>query len=95
VRPPHFPVTEDGIGGTINSRYCGVKFGASLIYETILAKAAVSPGVCDCSEPFVVRHGSDMTADEGGDAGTTVVSEQLVVPNRGFCLDFLQEPCHS
>jgi len=80
-------------GGTINTRYCGTKFGANLLYTETLAAASQSPGVCDCSEPFVVRHGSDMTSDAGGDQAAEVNNENAITPNRGFCLDFLQMPC--
>jgi hypothetical protein len=80
-------------GGTINTRYCGSKFGANLIYTETLGSVVQSPGVCDCSEPFVVRHGSDMTSDAGGDQAAEVASENAVTPNRGFCLDFVQMPC--
>jgi len=83
------------MGGTVNSRYCGSKFGAHLILEEDLNGVACHghTGVCDCSQPFLVRHGSDMSADEGGDQGSAVASENTSITNRGFCLDFLQQPC--
>jgi len=80
-------------GGAINTRYCGSKFGATLIYTETLGNINQSAGVCDCSEPFVVRHGSDMTSDAGGDQAAGVVDENTITPNRGFCLDFIQMPC--
>merc|ERR1712088_829966 len=82
--------------GAINTRYCGSKFGGNLFYTVTLGQASSSQGVCDCSEPFVVRHGTDFSADRGGPAfASSDAAAQLVVPNRGFCLDFLQQPCSA
>ena len=39
--------------------------------------------ILDCSQPFLVRHGSDMSADEGGDQGSAVASENTSITNRG------------
>jgi len=82
-------------GGTTNTRYCGSKFGAHLILEEALANAChASSGVCDCSQPWLVRHGSDMSSDIGGDTAVDAVDQKnTLVTNRGFCLDFLQQPC--
>jgi len=80
--------------GNVNTRYCGSKFGANLFYTIGLGQASVSPGVCDCSEPFTVLHGTDYSADYGGPGkSTSDIASQLLVQNRGFCLDFLQQPC--
>merc|ERR1712045_26028 len=83
-------------GGTatanINTRYCGAKFGANLVYSVATGAAYSSPGVCDCSEPFSVRHNSDMFSDIGGDDGAGIVSINLAVASRGFCFDYLQLP---
>merc|ERR1719150_1235185 len=49
---------------SINSRYCGARFGAN--FGTTAAQATSSTPVCDCSEPFVVRHNSDTVNDLGG-----------------------------
>jgi len=49
---------------TINSRYCGARFGAN--WGMTEGQATHSTPVCDCSEPFVVRHNSDTANDIGG-----------------------------
>jgi len=86
-------------GGTgtanVNSRYCGAKFGANLVYTVATGALYQSPGVCDCSEPFSVRHGSDQASDIGGDDGVGTGSTNLAVTSRGFCLDYLQLPCSA
>jgi hypothetical protein len=76
---------------TINSRYCGARFGAN--FQSASAATSHTP-VCDCSEPFVVRHNSDSVNDIGGTAAAAVNAAKLgtAVP-RGFCLDFRQLPC--
>merc|ERR1712038_279675 len=54
---------------SINSRYCGARFGANFgATNGNGANAATSSStpVCDCSEPFVVRHNSDTVNDLGG-----------------------------
>jgi hypothetical protein len=82
--------------GAINTRYCGSKFGGNLPYTIAIGQASSSQGVCDCSEPFVVRHGTDFSSDRGGPAfSSSDAAAQLLVPNRGFCLDFLQQPCSA
>jgi hypothetical protein len=90
---------------TINSRYCGARFGAN--FQSGNVGSGHTP-VCDCSEPFVVRHNSDTVNDVGGTgaavndigqaAGTA--GDQAVNANnlgsavpRGFCLDYKQLPC--
>merc|ERR1719150_1102941 len=58
---------------SINSRYCGARFGANFgstqpDQPANAANRATSSStpVCDCSEPFVVRHNSDTVNDLGG-----------------------------
>jgi|ERR1712110_496697 len=80
---------------TVSTRYCGAKFGANFMYSTATGAGYSSPGVCDCSEPFSVRHGSDMSSDIGGNGGAGIVSINLLVASRGFCIDYLQLPCSS
>lgn len=76
----------------VNSRYCGSKFGANYQFNTLGNLDSYSSGiVCDCSEPFQVRHGSDAFNDEG----LTTSSENLTVGSRGFCLDYVQKPCNN
>merc|ERR1712001_620558 len=92
----YHPLTRGGVVEQrllINTRYCGAKFGANLVYSVATGAGYSSPGVCDCSEPFSVRHGSDMFSDIGGDDGAGVVSINLAVASRGFCFDYLQLPC--
>jgi len=81
-----------GTKDLINSRYCGARFAGSLpgVLSTV-----TSANVCDCSEPFYVRHGSDSMNDDGGEAlGVSINNLNAAVAPRGFCLDFHQEPCH-
>lgn len=87
--------------GTINSRYCGAGFGAnlhaSIIVSTTVAGVTTGTGntpVCDCSQPFVVRHNSDMANDLGGQANLNKVNTNTNITPRGFCLDFTQQPCY-
>jgi len=83
-------------GAQINTRYCGAKFGANLMYgATGEGPPSSSPGVCDCSEPFSLRHGTDMYSDIGGDSGAGIASINLLVHSRGFCIDYLQLPCSA
>lgn len=57
--------------GSINTRFCGARFGAQP--HDARAITASTP-VCDCSEPFIVRHSSDDANDSGGIGG-------LALPN--------------
>lgn len=76
---------------TINSRYCGSKFGANWYLTSVTIDS--SP-VCDCSEPFVVRHSSDLANDIAGTGSiNSGHTNSLLVP-RGFCLDYAQHPCY-
>lgn len=81
-------------GSAVNSRYCGSKFGANIEYNTADVTSFSSAGVCDCSEPFMVRHGTDCVSDVGGFSGVNVVNVNLTVAPRGFCFDFVQRPCY-
>lgn len=78
---------------TVNTRYCGVRFGENG-QKTIAANVASMP-VCDCSEPFVVRHSSDDADDKGGKVSLATINPSIINshPPRGFCLDFKQIPC--
>lgn len=60
---------------SINSRYCGARFGAN--FGTTAAQATSSTPVCDCSEPFVVRHNSDTVNDLGGVTGAVATTVPL------------------
>lgn len=77
----------------INTRYCGVRFGENG-QKSIAAQVASMP-VCDCSEPFVVRHSSDDANDKAGKVGLGAAGTVAGTANppRGFCLDFKQIPC--
>lgn len=95
---------------SINSRYCGARFGANF-QSAPLTNAFVthSTPVCDCSEPFVVRHNSDTVNDIGGTGAAGQAGGNAVATNniddaaanaanvqarpRGFCLDYRQIPC--
>jgi hypothetical protein len=84
--------SSSGNRATINTRYCGAKFGASPAFGILTV--ASSP-VCDCSEPFVVRHQTDDQNDVGGTeegVGTNLDPQAGNVP-RGFCLDYRQTSC--
>jgi hypothetical protein len=74
----------------INSRYCGARFGINLWATT---QTITSNPVCDCSEPFHVRHVTDTASDLGGSISTNTANGNTVVSPRGFCLDFRQTPC--
>merc|ERR1712241_1040484 len=74
----------------INTRYCGARLGIQLASTT--ATGTHSP-VCDCSEPFHVRHVTDTANDAGASVSTAINNVNGVVPPRGFCLDFTQSPC--
>lgn len=76
---------------TLNSRYCGPRFGANFV--AAVAATTTSTPVCDCSEPFVVRHNSDDVSDLGGFLGQGVANLNAAVIPRGFCLDFRQKTC--
>jgi hypothetical protein len=80
---------------TVNSRYCGSKFGANIGYVQDVATIAdiTSGAVCDCSEPFVVRHSSDSLDDEGGETSVNG-NDNTLVTGRGACLDYVQQPCY-
>merc|ERR1711881_554383 len=82
----------------INSRYCGARFGAN--FQAGLTTSHSTP-VCDCSQPFVVRHNSDTVNDVGGTGkglgtitsiATGNIADTLAARPRGFCLDFRQLP---
>jgi len=89
----------------INSRYCGARFGANFQATPLAAglaagtSASFSTPVCDCSEPFVVRHNSDTANDIGGSAAVNAASlvdanaNTVIARHRGFCLDYKQIPC--
>merc|ERR1712241_193639 len=84
---------------TVNSRYCGAHFGANWGYGSADGAAANefqkdSP-VCDCSEPFMVTHRSDMMNDKADPADSTAAANPNIanVVGRGFCLDFTQQSC--
>lgn len=74
----------------INSRYCGARLGINLWATT---QTITSNPVCDCSEPFHVRHVSDTASDLAGSISTATANGNTVVSPRGFCLDFRQTPC--
>jgi hypothetical protein len=89
---------------SINSRYCGARFGANFqatpVNNAANANAAnamaqsESTPVCDCSEPFAVRHNSDTVNDFGGGLGANAANNANAPARpRGFCLDFRQVPC--
>jgi len=85
--------SSSGTRATMNTRYCGARFGANP--GVSLGTWASSP-VCDCSEPWVVRHQSDDINDvgglTGGDAANNPNAAATNVP-RGFCLDYRQTSC--
>jgi len=80
-----------GMSTVVNSRYCGARFGAN--YQATEATNTDMP-VCDCSEPFSLRHGSDMSNDEGGTEANEADNTNVANAPRGFCLDFQQIPCY-
>lgn len=61
---------------SINSRYCGARFGANFqaAPAALAGQNMRSTPVCDCSEPFVVRHNSDTVNDVGGTASAAAQS---------------------
>lgn len=82
--------------GSVNTRYCGASFGANLQRTISGAGGNKHTPVCDCSQPFNVRHSSDMSNDLGGPANVAGVNGNANAGNvfgRGFCLDFVQKPC--
>lgn len=74
---------------TINTRYCGSKFGANFQQSTLMTS---STPVCDCTEPFTVRHYSD-TLNDLANANVAPAIHAGNAIARGFCLDFAQTPC--
>lgn len=88
---------------TINSRYCGSKFGANFgasidgtaaNWNNAANAITASTPVCDCSEPFKVRHNSDSVNDIGGIAAAAInMAHPGSAVGRGFCLDYRQTPC--
>lgn len=86
-----------GTGGARNhiyTRYCGNRLGHLGQSGGEAANTyGVSGPICDCSEPFVVRHSSDDVSDQGGIVGHAVANTLDTGVGRGFCLDFKQLPC--
>merc|ERR1712150_111701 len=78
--------------GTMNTRYCGSKFGANLAKSP--AGTAGSTSVCDCSEPFSVTFSADDRSD-GGATGTDNIANVAAAIPRGACIDFKQTPCYN
>jgi len=82
----------------ISTRYCGTRFGFAPSSFTPnngnTATLLHSTPVCDCSEPFQLRHVSDVSNDVGGAAGSEVnnLNTNALSP-RGFCIDYIQTPC--
>merc|ERR1712080_605185 len=76
----------------INTRYCGARLGMFMYATTA---AILHNPVCDCSEPFHVRHVTDTSSDTGGSIGVGIANAATTVAPRGFCLDFRQTPCWS
>jgi hypothetical protein len=74
----------------INTRYCGARFG--MLLGSVTATVTHSP-VCDCSEPFHVRHVTDTANDSGGAIGVGIANVNALSAPRGFCLDFRQTSC--
>lgn len=85
----------------VNTRYCGARFGNNGQRQDAIA---THTPVCDCSEPFIVRHSSDDANDLGGigaleSAGVSNTGDGGKIDGpaghvpRGFCLDFRQVPC--
>jgi len=81
--------------GSMNTRFCGSKFGASGIASVLSATIGTSgTPVCDCSEPWTVTHKTDDRNDEGNTNTANVGGSAATIP-RGFCLDYQQTPCYS
>jgi len=80
---------------TVNTRYCGSKLGYNAGHNVDVASIAeiTSVPVCDCSEPFVVRHGSDSMDDQAGETNING-NDNTAVAGRGACLDYTQQPCY-
>jgi len=76
--------------GTMNTRYCGSKFGANG-----QAAIATSTGtaVCDCSEPWHVTIHLDDRNDKGAVATTNPGNSATTIP-QGVCIDYKQTPCY-
>merc|ERR1712038_87022 len=87
--------SSTGNRATINTRFCGSKFGANPAFGIDIF---ASTPVCDCSEPFVVRHQTDDLNDVGGlDAADNAPNPNQLAAGttipRGFCLDYRQTSC--
>jgi len=85
--------------GMVNSRYCGAHLGANWPSNGVNGAVDIEDGpvdvpVCDCSQPFMVTHRSDIANDDGepNDEIAAVNANTGTAP-RGFCLDFRQSPC--
>jgi hypothetical protein len=80
---------------TITTRYCGTRFGFVPGGFTGNANLFHSSAVCDCSEPFMLRHVTDVANDIGGAATSEVAqpASTTAIWPRGFCIDFKQTPC--
>merc|ERR1712018_174398 len=76
--------------GTMNTRYCGSKFGANG-----QAAIATSTGtaVCDCSEPWHVTIHLDDRNDKGAVATTNPGNSATTIA-QGVCIDYKQTPCY-
>merc|ERR1711981_345515 len=84
--------SSSGSRATMNTRYCGARFGANP--ATGLDTFASTP-VCDCSEPFMVKHQTDDLNDLGGqdNGNADNVNQAATVFPRGMCLDYRQTTC--
>jgi len=98
--PSSFPapcgMNHGGGAAQLNSRYCGSKLGINMPLSegpTTSAMGSTSTPVCDCSEPFMVTHRSDLINDQSASA-TAFASTIIQVVGRGFCLDYVQSPCN-
>lgn len=76
-----------GAAVQVNTRYCGVRFGAVVPFST--TGALDHAPVYDCTEPWEVTYQSDNVNDIGANADNGVTTPA----QRGFCLDFTQEAC--
>merc|ERR1711937_127596 len=76
--------------GTMNTRYCGSKFGANG-----QAAIATSSGtaVCDCSEPWSLTIRTDDRNDSGAAATDNPGASSVTIP-QGVCIDYKQTPCY-
>jgi len=68
-----------GPGAVLNSRICGLRFGA--VTSAGAANSAAASSVCDCSKPFQIQVVTD----------TSIEAANLI--DRGLCLDYQQIPC--